>query len=293
MKNDTVGFLMLLGIVAIALHGGSTANRENVQNDVIDVRQTNQNTKTVAEIEKQVLELKKQIQAEEDKVNQSQYKDIVTLSYLNKSSSPDKEYIAIRVDNKATKAIYVTGWTLKSTAGDLAVKIPKGNYLFFLGTPNSEEDIILEAKDVLYLITGYSPIGVSFKTNICSGYLGQFQTFVPYLQNNCPSPRDEDLSSIPDIAINYDCLDYIESFPRCTTQTKDIPVKWSAECKNFIYEKINYSSCINTHKNDPGFYKNEWRVYLKRSESVWNSRRTQTITLYDNEGKIVDTLESY
>ena len=147
----------------------------------------------------------------------------------------------------------------------------------------------ISAGDTAYLITGISPNGVSFKTNKCSGYLTQFQTFIPYISNSCPRPRDENLSAIPKIAVNDDCLDYIDSFPSCRVETQNLPVNWSYECKNFITQKINYPSCVNLHKGDKDFYQNEWRIYLKKSTSLWKSRR-ENIILYDNLGKIVDTL---
>ena len=154
---------------------------------------------------------------------------------------------------------------------------------------NAEDDIVLTGGDILYLVTGVSPNGASFKVNKCSGYLGQFQTFVPYLTANCPLPKNEDLSGIPKLVINDACFDYINSMRSCKIQTKSLPVNWGSECINFIYNKINYPSCINTHKNDKDFYQREWRVYLKRSERLWKDKR-ETVVLYDNLGKIVSTL---
>jgi hypothetical protein len=90
--------------------------------------------------------------------------------------------------------------------------------------------------------------------------------------------------------INDACFDYIESMGQCRIQTETLPLNWSHECTNFIYNKINYPSCVNTHKNDKDFYQKEWRVYLKRSEKIWKEKR-ETIILYDDHGKIVDTLK--
>jgi len=289
MKDDVVGFLIILGIIAISLYGGIGNSEKASQSPTkpVVVQTKEEKIKTT---EKQIDELKQQVKNEEDKKNKSEYADIVTLSSLYKSNNPDLEHITIKVSTGAKVNIPVTGWTLTSTMGGITVAIPKGNYLFFAGMPNSEENIILSEGDVMYVVTGYSPIGISFQTNKCSGYLDQFQKFTPYLKSECPRPKDEDLSSIPDTVNNYDCLNYINSFPRCKISTKELPRTWSYECTSFIKDKINYPSCISVHKNDPDFYKNEWRVYLKRSEPVWNFKK-QIITLYDNKGKVVDTIK--
>lgn len=294
-KGNSTGILILLGVVAIALMGGvkNTNVGPILNNNQTATQNTTSTTSTeqkTENIQSQIESLKIQIQAKEEEVNQSQYKGIVTLSYINRSTNPNQEYATIRVSDNSTSTIQVTGWTLKSLSTGNQVAIPKGTYLFFTGMMNTEDNIFLVGGDTLYLVTGTSPTGANFKANKCSGYLGQYQTFVPYLSASCPAPRDEDLSSIPNLVINDACFDFINSMSSCKTQTDPLPPTWSAECTNFIYNKINYPSCINTHRNDKDFYQKEWRVYLKRSESIWKDRR-ETIVLYDNEGKIVDTLK--
>ncbi|MES3004987.1 MAG: hypothetical protein V4690_02655 [Patescibacteria group bacterium] len=288
MKDDMLGLLIILGIIAIALYGGINNSKENLAaSDNTNSPKTTQ--KTIRETENQITELKKQLKAEEAKVTQSKYKDVVILALLSRSSNPSKEYVAIRVNSRATTTIPVTGWTIKTNYGDTVV-IPKASYLFFSGMPNSEENVFLNSKDVLYIVTGHSPIGVGFRTNKCTGYLDQFQSFTPYLKDNCPLAEKEAPLYIPNNTGNTACLKYIDSLRQCQINTKNIPVSWTGECKNFIDQKIGYPACIQTYKNDPDFYENEWRVYLKRSSSIWTARNL-TLTLYDNEGKIVDILE--
>lgn len=287
-KDDTIGIVILLSIIAISLFGG--ANGVSVNNNVARTpeQQKVDIQNQLNDAERKAEELKKQVALEEQNKNASVYKDVVDLYFVSRSNDPKQEYLQIRV-NTAKQPINVTGWTIKSKSSGETVKIPKGTYLFFAGTPNSEEDIYLNSGDVLYLVTGISPNGASFKVNKCSGYLSQFQTFTPYLYTSCPQPRNEDLSSIPKTVNNDACLDYIDYFPSCRIQTETLPANWSYECTSFIYNKINYPSCVNTHKNDKDFYLKEWRVYLKRSEKIWKDKREEII-LYDNAGKIVDTL---
>lgn len=293
MKDNLGGILILLGIIAIALFGGakgagkngliSSGNRTPVEKKV-DIE------KQIKETQREIDKLKLQMQAEEDKKNASIYKGEVTISGVTRSKDPSKEYITIKVDRNSTKRIPVTGWRVKSLSIGNSIAIPKGTYLFFTGMINSEENIYLTAGETLYLTTGSSPNGVSFKVNKCSGYLGQFQKFIPTLRKICPAPKNENLSSIPKLIINEACLDYIDRFPTCRTQTESLPVNWSSECYSFIYDKINYPSCVNTHKSDVDFYQPEWRVYLKYSSSLWKSSK-EVIVLYDTEGKVVDTFK--
>ena len=291
-KDTFVGVIVILGIIAIALFGGSKNAGSNglLSSGNATPEQKRQDVaKEIQKTQAKVDILKKQIQAEEDKKTQSRYKGVVSLSYVNRSTDPSREYLTIRVDNKATTTIPVTGWRLTSTNTGNSVAIPKGTYLFFTGVLNSEEDIYLTGGDTLYLVTGISPNGVSFKSNKCSGYLTQFQTFVPYISNICPLARDEGVESIQKIVSNDACLDYINSYPRCRTETKNLPVTWTYECKHFITDKLSYPSCVNSHKNDKDFYQHEWRIYLKRSAVLWKDRR-ENIILYDNLGKVVSTL---
>lgn len=297
MKNDNfLGIVVLLCIISIGLFGGSKTPNSNgsgffTNNTTVKTPEQNQAELQykITDTQYKVEDLKRKVQAEEDKKTQSVYKDIINMNFVNRSSDPAQEYITISVSNTKSP-INVTGWVIKSANSGETVKIPKGTYLFFTGTVNSEEDIYLNSGETMYLITGISPNGSSFKVNKCSGYLTQFQTFYPYLYTYCPAPKNEDLSSIPKIVKNDACLDYIDYFPSCRIQTENLPANWSYECTNFIYNKINYPSCVNSHKNDTDFYGKEWRVYLKRSEKIWKDRR-EKIVLYDNTGKIVDTLE--
>ncbi len=303
MKNDNfTGMIMLISIIGILLLGG-TKGKENVfapnpptelktapapsavSNPAVSWPTATWPSQTGSGNVQD--ETQKKAEEEKIKATYSPYYNLVDLSFISKSLNPNQEYAVIRVTGNLSSPIKVTGWTIRSSATGVSVEIPKGSYLYFAGSPNSEEIVYLENLDTLYLITGHSPIGVSFKSNKCSGYLSQFQNFTPSLYTSCPAPRDEDYSSIPRSPNNDACLDYIEAFPACRIQTQNLPLNWSYECTNFIYNKLNYSSCVNTHKSDKDFYGHEWRVYLKRSERLWKDKR-ENIVLYDENRKIVD-----
>ncbi len=297
MSNNFVGLAIIVAIIFIGITGGfkpkeggglfsfgiqgtSTISSSNSDYELVQ---------KINDAQRQVDELKKKVEEQEKNKTLSKYRDLVSISYVSRYGDQNSEYVQIRTSGSGTTTVNVTGWTLKSESSGRAVNIPKATKLFFADSPNSEEDIILSANENLYLVTGYSSNGSSFKVNKCSGYLSQFQTFNPSLYTSCPAPRDETLSSIPQTLNNDACFEYIERMPSCRIQTENLPANWSYECTKFIYDKINYPSCINTHKSDKDFYGNEWRVYLKRSERIWKDSR-EKITLYDNEGKIVSTI---
>ncbi len=281
-KDLWIGVVILLVIISITLFGGAKKAKNSVAGNTTS-------TNAVATTQQDPAEVEKQAKAEAEKKLYSQYKGVINLYNINKSSDPTREYLTIKTTGDLKTPVSITGWTIKSTSSGTSVTIPKGTYLFFAGTQNVEGDISLDSKDTLYLITGISPNGASFKLNKCSGYTEQFQTFVPSLGSDCPLPKNEDLSSIPNLVVNDACFDYIDSLSRCRIQTESLPITWSYECTNFIATKINYPTCVNTHKNDADFYEHEWRVYLKRSDHIWKDNR-ENIVLYDNLGKVVDTL---
>ena len=301
MKNDDImGLIIVLGIIFLALFGGATKSRVGGGGlfSTTPVSQTIGQTpeQKQANIEQQIQqtqvkveELKKQVQAEEDKKNDSIYKGMINLSYPSRSTDPSQEYIAMNVSGTQKTPINITGWTIHSTNTGSTVTIPQGTYLYFQKTKNSEEDIYVVPGDTIYLITGTSPLGVSFKNDKCSGYLSQFQTFTPYLYTSCPTPQNENLSSIQKIAVNDACFDYLQAYPSCHIETGNLPNNFSYECRHFIENTLNYPSCINLHKGDKDFYGHEWRIYLKRNTPIWKNTR-ENIVLYDKVGKVVSTL---
>lgn len=288
--NNSMGILIILGIIFLGIYGGTVGKNSGPlfklspatsSNIAADPNLTLE--QKIAATQKQADELKAKIAEEQRLKNESRYKNQISM-YLNRSSTANSEYISIT--NYGTTTIPLIGWTVVSTSTNQSVQIPKATYLYFANTQNSEQDIYLGPGETLYLVTGRSPNGASFKTNKCSGYLSQFQTFTPPLPYSCPSPRSEDTSSIPRTVNNDACLDYIESMPSCRIQTDTLPANWSYECTNFIYNKINYPSCVNTHKNDKDFYGNAWMVYLNRSEKLWKDYR-ENIVIYDIDKKVV------
>jgi hypothetical protein len=281
-KDHYIGLIILLGIISVAAFGGF---KNSGLNNTLESSQPQTVEDKLSDAQKQADAIQQQITDQK----KSPYYGLLRIQYVNHSDTANYEYIVLHMRDDATTTTTITGWKLQSLSSGNRVDIPKGTELFWMGQINSQDPIIARPGDTIYLISGVSPIGYNFKINKCSGYMSQFQTFTPYISTNCPAPRNEDLSSIPKIVGNNACLDYINSMPSCRRQTDTLPTNWSYECTNFILNKINYSACVNTHKNDGDFYQKDWRIYLGRSSTMWQSER-EDIVLYDSDGKIVGEL---
>jgi len=222
--------------------------------------------------------------------SESKYKDLVTISsYAGaKQTSVDKERVELRVSKNATEKIPLTGWRLESGVSGVGDTIKKGSYLPYSGQVNVDVDIFIEKNEKIIISTGKSPIGNSFKINKCTGYFEQFQDFDPSIQKLCPKPIDD----LPNIGVGDEaerCIDFVEKLPRCEVYLKEIPTNIGGTCTEYVSTKVNYNTCVANHKSDSDFYPGEWRVYLKRGDELWKSKR-EIIKLIDEEGKVVDAV---
>lgn len=228
-----------------------------------------------------------------------------------------EEYITI--DNSSSDPVNITGWKLKNGKGERAynlggdlryfpsdiVEIGQGTaFVSPIGT-NIFQNIVLKPYETAYVTTGsvgsQSPYKiVSFKENICSGYLEDLPeyNFTPPLGRNCPRPSDE--TGIANL--DTECRKFIERMPSCRTpefNTKDIygeicyncvdNTPLSSPCVSFIKNHFNYSSCILYHTNDTNFSGRIWRVFLGRGWEMW-AKDYESIDLFDQLGRLVTHL---
>jgi hypothetical protein len=167
-----------------------------------------------------------------------------------RATKASAEYIRIVADPKATGSTQISGLSLSGTMFDGRLPIPRGSNLLILGETNLTRDISLTAGDRAIISTGVSPVGYSFRVNMCSGYLNQSGTYTPALRNECPR--------------NMSCaIDPLMG--------------------------LTYSSCVDSHKNDSNFYSNEWRIFLGQSTELWK-QSNEIIKLLDTKGNVVDAL---
>ena len=252
---------------------------------------------------------------------ESSYTKDISISTGNAAYAyqPYEEYITIY--NRSRNPIDITNWQLRNAKDERAYDIggslryfaedratigqatlilsPTGNNFF--------QDVVLGAGETAIVTTG--KIGsqvpykiVSFKENMCSGYLEDLPeyAFTPTLNRNCPRPADE-----PGLeAQDSECRKYIERMQSCHTPKFDTRDKDGDICTNcvdgkplsnscvaFIKNHFNYGSCIAYHAGDAKFSGQTWRVFLGQSGEMW-AKDYETIKLFDLLGKLV-TSRSY
>ncbi|PCI27489.1 hypothetical protein COB55_05660 [Candidatus Wolfebacteria bacterium] len=218
----------------------------------------------------------------------SPYAQDVSISTVQRTSrgDPSREYVRLRVDRRASARIVMTGWRLVSLSSGASVQIGQVSQLPYVGRSGNGDNLSADPGDVIIISSGRSPIGLSFETNVCTGYFEQHQDFIPRLPQKCPLPEDETIPKRPN-QFNDSCLDYIERIPRCSTPT-NVPFDLQSTCRKYVLEEVNYNSCLVKHKNDDNFYTGEWRVFLNREDTLWKRKR-EVIQLLDREGRVVST----
>lgn len=223
--------------------------------------------------------------------NKSPHYKLVSLdTYTLYDDAPDNEILKLEADEDLKSRVKITGWRIESTETGRGITIRKGLVLPFSDPrQNLEEDIYLRPEDKAYIVSGRSPVGYSFFENKCSGYYQQYQDFRPSINERCPSVDEEKLPTKPN-RLKDECLDYLRSFPRCHTPSDDIPEDLSNECRNFLFDHVGYSYCIQAHKPDSDFYGDTWRIYLNQGDTLWKSQR-ETIRLTDEKGRLVDEIK--
>ena len=199
----------------------------------------------------------------------------------------DKEYLTITASSRNLQPINISNWTLRSAVTGKGLTLGAGSFLPYGGRVNSTGAIFLNPGDRAIIITGRSPFGVSFRLNTCTGYLEQFQDFVPRLPLQCPRAVDEDYTTGIN-GLNDACLDFIQTIRRCELKTT-LPVALTSACREFVSSQLNYNSCVDNHRDEPDFLKTEWRIFLNRSDDLWKIKR-ETILLIDEKGQTVDSL---
>ncbi|MEX0934026.1 MAG: hypothetical protein WD003_02085 [Candidatus Paceibacterota bacterium] len=201
---------------------------------------------------------------------------------------PDREYLIIKASTNNLGPVNISNWSIRSAiTGKGVPTLGTGTRLYYSGRIAGQGAIFLEPGETAVVATGQSPVGTSFKLNICSGYLEQFQDFSPAIRKQCPRAFDEE----PDTGLGGlkdPCLNYLEDIRRCEIIITP-PLTLSNECRVFIAENLNYNSCIDNHRNEETFFLPEWRIFLRRSDELWKGGR-ETILLIDNTGKTVDSL---
>ncbi|MFA6158533.1 MAG: hypothetical protein WC763_02805 [Candidatus Paceibacterota bacterium] len=204
-----------------------------------------------------------------------------------KSSVAQEEYLRILAAPQAVATTSLAGMRIKDSAYDTNVTLPQAANLPILGAPYLNTDVLLPPASRAIVTSGRSPIGTSFRVNICTGYLNQFQTFTPDLRQDCPEPLDELKASGP--YQEASCQDFVKELPRCRAFNGTFPGGLSAACRAFVTQNLNYNSCAQRNEGSEGFYKDEWRLFLDQTSELWRNSQ-EVIRLVDPKGNSIDAI---
>lgn len=202
------------------------------------------------------------------------------------ASDADEEYVVINVSAGATGSFSTAGWRLVSAATGRALAFPQGTEAPQSGHVNALSPIVLKPGDEAIVVTGRSPVGISFRENECTGYLEEHQDFHPSLSLSCPTPLQELSQFYP----NADdmCVAAIRTVAYCGTEAQS-SFELSSGCQNFMDDHLNYNGCIDSHHADANFAGHTWRIFLGSSGDLYRNTH-DTVTLLDAQGKAIDSL---
>lgn len=202
------------------------------------------------------------------------------------SSDPENEYVIISTSRKLAKTITITGWTLESKTFAIRAPIGSAAQIPVMGQIQNDIPITIGPDSEVFITTGRSPNGGSFRVNMCTGYFEQFQDYAPRLDKACLDPQEEALKNPQKTAGNVECIDFMDNLRSCELYTDDIPSGVGSSCRDFIQNDLSYNGCVTAHRNDPDFYRNEWRIFLNRQQELWVNTHDQ-IRLLDENGQLI------
>ncbi len=202
-----------------------------------------------------------------------------------KESDPNKEYVEIQASPWNKNTIVVTGWSIKTPSGK-TIKIAGASNIPKQGGLNQETLIALEAGDRLAIVSGRSPLGVSFRENVCSGYLEQFQDFSPPIPLSCPNPSVD--LAVKNLSGEPACVSFVAGIRTCENTLTGFPGNISNACLLYAQNDLTYNGCVNLHQSDRFFFKDRWRFYAGENAEIW-SNKGGVIRLYDADNKLVDS----
>lgn len=229
--------------------------------------------------------------------NPSSYKGSVFIEPIRSrpmNSTPEDEYVTIDAASSNGAAIDITGWALESTVSRTKVFIPPAVLLLTMGEENHVSPVFLAPGEYALVLTGTSPVGHSFHTNTCTGYLSQFNSFYPRLPNECPLPSDVLPATVENIrAYGAACIEFLQKAEQCQTYVTAMPAELLPRCRELIVSKLNYNTCLSESYDTADFsvFNNGgWRLYLNRPAELW-ANSYEILRLLDAEGKTVDVLQ--
>lgn len=204
-----------------------------------------------------------------------------------------EEYVELTAPESNSGVINITGWSLQSMVSGVRIYIPDGVEDIIMNDVNPTYKIGLTPGQSAIVSSSPSPVGVSFQSNLCTGYFNQFQKYEPPLTRACPSPAQVLPPTVANIATyGNECLELVSSLFRCEYLTDEVleeeGISVSSACTEHLRTTLTYTSCRATYHNSPEYLKgSQWRIFLGAQTALWN-KQYEVIRLLDELGRTVD-----
>lgn len=225
--------------------------------------------------------------APQEDTNSLLQKNIYISNRNTRSNNPDQEYIDITYSGgaplDAPEAVNISAWTVSNKRGG-SFTVGVTTNLPGVSSFQNQDQLILKKGGTVHIVTGRSPLGVNFRLNICEPYFNQFHTFTPRISVSCPSPSREPGRD----NLNDQCYQFVTRLTSCQAPFS-LPLNLNNECRDFINTNANYNGCVNNHKYDSNFYRNEWWAYLNQPLHIWSDIR-DAIILRNERGVAIASL---
>ncbi len=260
-------------------------NNKNDNND--EQKGTTEIADEIKDAEKKLAKIQKEVVKLQEEKNRSVLYGKLNLSIAGADEGFQKEYVRISVSGSLPEKVLISGMSLYSPITGKTAIIGGANPLPRVGEVNMEPLLWAEPGDILYVNTASSPIGVSFRTNLCTGYLAQYQIFRPSMKENCPAGDDEATYLKTSLVFDSACMNELSKINSCEV-TNNLS-KMGVLCQSFVRANLNYNACLTNHFKDTNFPKREWYVYLRKTEELWKND-DEIIKLVDSEKKTIDSV---
>lgn len=244
----------------------------------------------LADIERQYAEIVKNVKDVQTFGNPSPLFGSVRIVPVLSNTAGDSaksEFIILETPPSNTSPVSLLGWSLQSALTGIRVALPDAASSLRSGDVNNTRAVSLNPGASAIVSSGVSPVGVSFRENLCIGYIAQFQQFYPALPLQCPTPS----SDLPLTAENLRqygdaCFDFASTIPTCEFP-QQVPDAVSPACRAFLRSTLSYNGCLDRHSSEYNFLQNTWRLYLGSERALWRNSH-DAIRLLDSEGQTVD-----
>lgn len=172
--------------------------------------------------------------------------------------------------------INITGWRIRSAQRGETI-IGKGvNLVQFDSAPS---DVWLNGGESASIIAGVSPIAVNFRINACFGGLSGMYNLG---YNSCPAIANFDL-----YGLDSSCQDLILRSSSCQAPSDNILNGQTSKCRIWFEKNVNYSACVNQHRNNRNFY-GGWKIYTGNTNQIFDPLHDK-IELRDQAGLLIDS----